>query len=257
MASSGNTMSGGPILAQNALPDSRNMMFFLITILCHLIRPARVASKALIFLDPIQKYGTIFFMTKKIVIAALMAGAAMLMSAAPSQAAELVSNGGFETGDFTGWTQFGNSAWDAVRHFGFAGSHAAYFGPVERVGGISQSLATVVGQTYNISFALANDGGSPTSFSADFGGSNLMSQSDAPSFDYTVYNFTRTATSASTTLSFTFLQDPSFYNLDSVSVTGTTGAVPEPATWAMMIFGLGAAGATMRRRKVATALRFA
>lgn len=29
----------------------------------------------------------------------------------------------------------------------------------------------------------------------------------------------------------------------------TTGAVPEPATWAMMLLGFGAIGATMRRRK--------
>lgn len=37
-----------------------------------------------------------------------------------------------------------------------------------------------------------------------------------------------------------------------------TGAVPEPATWAMMILGMGAVGFAMRRRhKVATTVRFA
>lgn len=35
------------------------------------------------------------------------------------------------------------------------------------------------------------------------------------------------------------------------------GAVPEPATWAMMIFGFGAIGATMRRRKSANRISFA
>ena len=30
------------------------------------------------------------------------------------------------------------------------------------------------------------------------------------------------------------------------------GAVPEPATWAMMIVGLGGIGATLRRRRAAT-----
>lgn len=36
-----------------------------------------------------------------------------------------------------------------------------------------------------------------------------------------------------------------------------TGAVPEPASWAMMIFGMGAVGFAMRRRKVTTRVQFA
>ena len=37
-----------------------------------------------------------------------------------------------------------------------------------------------------------------------------------------------------------------------------TGAVPEPATWAMMLVGFGAVGGALRRRqKVATRIRFA
>lgn len=39
---------------------------------------------------------------------------------------------------------------------------------------------------------------------------------------------------------------------------GATGAVPEPATWAMMLMGFGAMGYAMRRpRKVAARIRFA
>jgi hypothetical protein len=34
------------------------------------------------------------------------------------------------------------------------------------------------------------------------------------------------------------------------SVPGTPGAVPEPASWAMMLFGFGAVGGALRRRKV-------
>ena len=41
-------------------------------------------------------------------------------------------------------------------------------------------------------------------------------------------------------------------------VIASTGAVPEPSTWAMLIIGFGATGAAMRRRRqVNTALRFA
>lgn len=38
-----------------------------------------------------------------------------------------------------------------------------------------------------------------------------------------------------------------------ISAAGVTGAVPEPATWAMVILGFGVVGAAMRRRKNATA----
>lgn len=38
------------------------------------------------------------------------------------------------------------------------------------------------------------------------------------------------------------------YNASSDAVLYSTGAVPEPATWGMMILGLGAIGGVMRRR---------
>ncbi|MBT9472342.1 MAG: PEPxxWA-CTERM sorting domain-containing protein [Phenylobacterium sp.] len=41
--------------------------------------------------------------------------------------------------------------------------------------------------------------------------------------------------------------------LDNVSI-GVSSAVPEPATWAMMIMGFGLVGSAMRRRQ---ALHFA
>lgn len=42
------------------------------------------------------------------------------------------------------------------------------------------------------------------------------------------------------------------FELDDVTV-GTAGAVPEPASWAMMIAGFGLVGATMRRRRAVVA----
>jgi len=44
----------------------------------------------------------------------------------------------------------------------------------------------------------------------------------------------------------------------NVTFAAATGAVPEPATWAMMLMGFGAVGFAMRRRQsVATRIRFA
>jgi hypothetical protein len=43
------------------------------------------------------------------------------------------------------------------------------------------------------------------------------------------------------------------YSGTATLVTGPGGAVPEPASWALMILGFGAAGAMLRRRSLATA----
>lgn len=44
----------------------------------------------------------------------------------------------------------------------------------------------------------------------------------------------------------------------SFAITQAAGAVPEPATWAMMLLGMGAVGFAMRRRsKVKTTVKFA
>ena len=44
------------------------------------------------------------------------------------------------------------------------------------------------------------------------------------------------------------------FEVDNAAGTFQPGAVPEPATWAMMIMGFGAIGATIRRRRVSASL---
>ncbi len=50
-----------------------------------------------------------------------------------------------------------------------------------------------------------------------------------------------------------------FETVADATITATTmaGAVPEPATWAMMIGGMGVVGGAMRRRRVSTKVSFA
>lgn len=180
-----------------------------------------------------------------------LAGVA-LAATTPACAAELVTNGGFETGDFTGWTQGGNTGFTGVASgIGNASTFAAFFGPIGSVGTITQVINTVAGTDYSLSFDLRNLGGIPNSFRALVDGVQVYAQSDSttfPSSYLTLSGFSFTANSASTSLVFEVRQDPSFYYLDNVSVQGLAGAVPEPATWALMILGFGAIGMSMRAR---------
>lgn len=89
---------------------------------------------------------------------------------------------------------------------------------------LSQVLATTAGQTYTLSFELAqtgNDG--QNDFSVQFGGSTVFSLVNAIAFGYTLETVTVTATSSSTTLAFFGRNVPSWYELDDVSVAVADG----------------------------------
>jgi V8-like Glu-specific endopeptidase len=142
-------------------------------------------------------------------------------------AADLI-NGGFETGDFTGWTQSGDLSYTAVSsdvpvH---GGSYAASFGPTGGLGYISQTVATTPGQTYTLSLWLAHpydDTG--TEYVAQIGGTTVDDLVDPGFFPYTQFTYAYTATGTSTTIQLGFYEVPAYWYLDDVSFT----ASPTPA----------------------------
>ncbi len=190
----------------------------------------------------------------------------------PVRADNIVVNGGFETGDFSGWATQGNfvlvaggknyGGFDFGGHGAHGGTYFAALGTVSSLGSISQTLATVAGQTYTLDFFVAGDGGSPNELKVNWGGTVVFDQTGIPNQGYVEHKLQLTATGPSTKLTFWERNDPGYLALDDVSVTGPgangqgeTPTSPEPASLAL--FGVGGLAmfgyARLRRRKPAIA----
>lgn len=173
--------------------------------------------------------------------------------------ANLVANPGFETGNFSGWTQSGNTGETFVEiTAAHTGSYGAFIGPNGSNGFIGQDLVTLAGATYDLSFWLHNpDRAPPSHFEASWNGSVISTSvlDNQPNFPYTQFTFTGLlATGLSTSLQFGFRHDSGFWAFDDVSVTLNTAPPSVPEAFSTLWLALPLAGmlgfARLRRREI-------
>lgn len=179
---------------------------------------------------------------------------------ATASAAELVTNGGFETGDFTGWVADAGFNHVVVPsstpNFTPFGTYYLITGCHPNFCNTSQTIVTVAGAHYQFSFEYGTDGvtaaGPASQFIATFDGVTVFDRVNdtlrtAPGFSH--QSFSVTATGVSTVIQFLAENTPGFFALDNVSVTPAAAGVPEPGALSLMLAGLaGLAGFGLSKR---------
>jgi hypothetical protein len=153
-------------------------------------------------------------------------------------------NGGFENGDFSNWTLKGttsanyvisidNTSFTGVSaiagvddlEFIHSGFYGAFLGQSTTLGSLTQTLPTLPGRNYSLSFWLNNPAeGVPNEFRAAWDSTILFDQVNMGPFAWTNMQFAVSATASNTVLKFSFRNDLNAFALDGI----TLELVPSP-----------------------------
>jgi hypothetical protein len=175
--------------------------------------------------------------------------------ATPAGAAETLTNPGFETGSLSPWFNgnnfegAGGTTWHIITSDTHSGTYAA-----ESTGNIElrQNFSGVAGSSISeISFWLEHPFFASGPFAFDFFYSDSTNAEFLLSTSSTSWEFFNVTSYLNTSKTLTGFSIYGFSGgvtrVDQFTIS-TGGAVPEPATWALMLLGFGAIGLTLRRR---------
>lgn len=201
------------------------------------------------------------------------AASCVIVGASAAGATDLITNGNFEsptnsgvnifdvgsTG-LTGWTVVGPGGANIAQQANGVGGITAP-GSTQYLdltgtndgsglyGGVSQLINTTAGQNYVLTFDVGNYSNqtSQVGVTAQAGSTSNTFSVNAPlsGYNWVSESLPFTATSSSTEITLTGTAGYYYTGLADVSISG----VPEPATWAMMLFGLGSLGAVLRAHR--------
>lgn len=216
---------------------------------------------------------------RQFLLSAALAGAIAATLGISSSHANLITNGSFEDGNLVpdgngamsvavgdhttmpGWTVVnGSISWIGPNDFFLTASQGNRFLDLTDYrdaipyGGVTQTITTVANAFYTLTFDLGSSAryGLPDSITASAGSASQTFTSTSPlDNQWQTETLSFQATGASTLISLIGdTANPSYIGLDNVNVA----AVPEPATWAMMILGFFGIGFMAYRRRSHPAL---
>jgi hypothetical protein len=175
-------------------------------------------------------------------------GLAACVSFAANAGTNLVENGGFEAGNFSGWTVSDTSLTLASTEDPHSGLYEANLGN-RSLSTLEQTITTVAGTSYTVDLWIGRlgllAGGDAFSVAVSFAGTTFVNLSAATlplNSPYAEYSAAITAATSSSPLLITYVDQPSYILIDDVSVTAPVSAVPEPAGTTLLLAGLALVG---------------
>jgi len=198
-------------------------------------------------------------------VGVLAAGIALAAVSDGRAYADLITNGNFATGDFTGWSisgDTGNLNVDTLAA-NIGDTYGAEFSsyPPDSATLTQSGLGTTAGASYTLTFAVENTSsanlfsGTPDgSFTIDFDGQQVDSYDEwgwsGDGLGYLSVSYTVTALDTGSTLSFTGSNGGGSWYLDDVSLVPLTPVtVPEPSSLVLLLAALGGLPGIRRLRR--------